>query len=124
MLGRAHVDLQCVTAKAVYQFSATAPATAQLRDMQEAINGFVAASGRTEEESPFPTCLYPGAAISFLPRQAGGLGLADLAASEAAMKAKTAWLAFVYTKHPWTDLYLHKVGQARPSQPGLPPGPH
>ena len=124
LLGRAHVAMQCVAAKAVYQFSATAPAAAQLADMQEAINGFVAASGRAEEEAPFPTHLYPGAAISFLPRQAGGLGMVDLAAAEAAMKAKPAWLAFVYTKHPWADLFLHEVGQAGPSLPGLPPGPH
>ena len=81
--------------------------------MQTELNLFVAGSGRIEEATPNATCLYPAAATAFLPRQAGGLGLPDLAAAAVANQAKAVWRAFAFTLHPWAELFLHEAAKAR-----------
>lgn len=124
-LGRAHVAMQCLASKAVYMFNFVTPdRAAHLAPMQRAVNGFVAATGRHEEESPFNHTLHPRFAVARLPCNRGGLGLPDLSTHALAMRAKPAWLAFLHTQHPWVDLFIHEVAAARAHRPDLPPGHH
>lgn len=121
LLGRAHVGVQCIASKAIYQFSFHKPHVVHLAAMQKAVNTFVARSARSVEESPIPTHLSPSAAIALLPRAAGGLGVTDLTAHSTAMRAKPCWKIFGHAAHPWADLFQHEIGKAAPL-PSLPPG--
>jgi len=140
LLGRVLVSAQCLASKAIYQANFHCPTPDLLSHMQLAVNSFVALSTRREEVSPNPSRLHPCASICHLPRAAGGVGLPDLTAHCAAMRAKPCWLLFCYVAHPWADLFGHEVASAAlPGQAGeaagavggpagaslgLPPGPH
>jgi hypothetical protein len=123
-LGRSHVAMQCLASKTVYQANFRLPSPPVLAALQTAVNRFVGTPGRVEEASPFPGRLYPKFAVATLPHAAGGLGLPHLKAHVLAMQAKTAWLLFRHTSHPWQALYRHEVACAVSPGPGLPPGYH
>ena len=120
--GRSHVSMQCLAAKAVYQFNFTAPSAVQLPAMRRAINRFVARSARAEEETPIPDHLYPAFKVCALPVDKGGLGMPDIEAHSVAMLAKAGWLLFRHTAHPWQQLARHEVSGAFPAREGRPPG--
>ena len=137
ILGRVLVSSQCLASKAIYQANFHSPATPTLLHMQRIVNSFVATSSRCEEASPVSSRLYPSASVCLLPRQAGGLGIVDLAAHFAAMRAKPCWLSFRYAAHPWASLFRHEislvtavnavqdpVNAAQDLRLGLPPGHH
>jgi len=124
-LGRAHVAQACMASKAVYVSTFLPPQPDHLKAMQGAINAFVAASDRPEEEVPFKTKLYPRFEVSTLPPEAGGLGVPHLQHAFAAMRSKSVAQAFRHQQHPWASLFLHEVGAARPLSlpPTFPVGP-
>ena len=62
--------------------------------------------------------------MAALPVDRGGLGLANVGAHALAMQAKTAWLLFRHSAHPWLDLYSHEVAAACLPLPHSPPGVH
>ena len=121
-LGRAHVAVQCLASKAVYQLQFQHPGDLLLPGIRRAINPFVARSGRAEEESPLPHHLYPGFAVCALPVDKGGLGMPDVEAHATAMLAKAGWLLFRYSSHPWHELLRHEVASAFPASIGRPEG--
>ena len=121
-LGRAHVAMQCLASKAVYQLNFLAPGPVLLAAMRKTINFFVARTGRAEEEAPVATNLYPGFPVCALPVDKGGLGMPDIEAHAVAMLAKPGWLLFRYTSHPWQDLTRHEVAAAFPAREGRPAG--
>jgi Reverse transcriptase (RNA-dependent DNA polymerase)/Ring finger domain len=122
--GRVHVARQCLASKPVYQAHAAVPNARDLLGMQQAINRFVARSGRKEEETPRPRALFPNQFFMMLPADKGGVGLPHLKSHFQAMIAKTAWLLFRYTGHPWQQLFRHEAALAAQARPGLPPGYH
>ena len=124
LLGRSHVALQCLASKCVYQANFREPSPTILPAIQKALNTFVGTSGRAEEASPFPGQLHPKFAISVLPPAAGGIGIPHVAAHVKAMQAKTAWLLFRYSSHPWLQLFRHEVASASVAEVGRPPGLH
>ena len=107
-LGRALVANQCIASKAVYQMAFTKPRLPQLKQMQRAVNGFVATSPIPWEEVPFQGRLYPSAEAAYLPVSAGGMGVQDLSIMSKALLAKTAWSALLFSSHPWVELYRHE----------------
>ena len=115
LLGRAHVAQACLASKAVYVSTFLPPEAGRLKDMQDAVNAYVAASDRPEEETPFKTKLYPRFEVSALPLDAGGLGMPHLQHSFASMRAKSVAQAFSHCQHPWVELFLHELGMARPA---------
>ena len=74
--------------------------------------------------SPFPGNLYPRFAIASLPVDKGGLAVPHLPSHAEAMLAKTTWLLFRYSTHPWQQLYKEEIGGAVLPKPGQPPGFH
>ena len=118
LLGRAHVAQACMASKSVFVSTFLPPQPGHLKDMQDAINSYVAATDRPEEETPFKTKLYPRFDVSTLPVDAGGIGAPHLLHSFAAMRSKSVCQAFRHQQHPWATLFLHEVGLARPA--GLP----
>ena len=125
LLGRVHVAQACMASKAVYVSTFLAPQPSHLKDMQEAINAFIAASDRPEEEVPFKTKLYPRFSVASLPLDAGGLAVPHLQHSFAAMRCKSVYQSFRHHQHPWAALFLHEVARARPAAlpPTFPSGP-
>ena len=123
-LGRAHVAMQCIASKFIFQANFRPPTAVQLPSMQQSINRFVGSSARREEESPKAGSLFPKFAVSCLPRDRGGLGVPDLPAFSTAMLAKPAWLLFRHTSHPWQALYRHEVHTAVEQSAWKPPGYH
>ena len=123
-MGRVHVARQCLASKPVYQANATMPGARDLAAMQQSINRFVARSGRAEEETPLPHHLFPGQQVMMLPSDRGGVGLPHLQSHFYAMAAKTAWLLFQHTTHPWQVLFRHESQLAAPPRAGIPPGYH
>jgi len=126
-LGRAHVALQILASKAVYVSaflsSSLPPFIVVQRDMQSRINQFVASSDLPEEEAPLPGRLFPAFAVSRLPFAQGGIGLPDLDVAFTAMRAKAVWMALgTYSAHPWRDLFLHELAEARTPGSSAPPG--
>ena len=89
LLGRAHVAQACIASKAVYLSTFLLPSEPHLKNMQAAVNDYVAASERPEEETPYKSKLYPKFQIAALPTSRGGLGLPNLRHSFAAMRAKS-----------------------------------
>ena len=127
LFGRIHAANQCLASKAVYQMSFHAPdPDRHLIPMQRAVSRLAAATRRAEEEVPFPSHLFPGQHIAFLPRSAGGLGLMDLSAASLAMLSKPIWLLFSYSRHPSRHLLRHEIASSiLPSlPPDVPPGAH
>ena len=124
VFGRAHVAMQCLASKCLFQANFRAPPPGTLDGLQRVINRFVATSSRPEEEVPFNGSLFPRFAISVLPVNKGGIGLPNLAAHTTAMLAKTSWLLFRHTSHPWQTLFRHEVAAASPAVPGHPRGYH
>lgn len=123
--GRVHVARQCLASKPIYQANATVPHPRDLAAMQQGINRFIARSGRKEEETPIPHHLFPNQGIMMLSSRAGGVGLPHLESHFRAMAAKTAWLLFRYTSHPWQVLFRHETALAAgTTRPGLPEGYH
>ena len=122
--GRVHVARQCLASKPVYQAHASVPNDRDLLGMQQAINRFVARSGRKEEETPLPRCLFPNQGVMMLPPDNGGVGLPHLKSHFQAMIAKTAWLLFRYAAHPWQKLFRHETALAAQPRPELPAGYH
>ena len=116
--------MQCIAAKFIFQATFRAPSPVLLPAMQRVVNTFAATSGRLEEESPFSGKLYPKFAVAVLPRDRGGLGLPDLQSHSTAMLAKTGWLLFRYTSHPWQELFRHEVAASFPPSATRPPGYH
>ena len=123
LIGRAHVAGQCIASKLVYQAGFTMTVRAHLQAMQQVVNGWVAASARAEEVTPFATCLYPCASVSRLPRGLGGIGLPDLESHAMAMRAKAIWQLFGFNSHPWAALYASEVAKPAAGASHLPPGP-
>jgi hypothetical protein len=122
--GRVHVARQCLASKPVYQANAAVPRPQDLVAMQQVINRFVARSGKKEEETPFAHRLFPNQRTMFLPADRGGVGLPHLESHFSAMVAKTAWLLFRHTQHPWQVLFRHETAQVAEALPGLPAGYH
>ncbi len=52
LLGRAHVASACMASKAVFVSTFLPPDAAHVKDMKDAVNAYVAASDRPEEEVP------------------------------------------------------------------------
>ena len=69
VLGRAHVAMQCIASKFVFQANFAAPGPVQLPAMQQAVNRFMGTSSRTEEEAPFQGRLFPKFAVTCCPRR-------------------------------------------------------
>ena len=113
LLGRAHIAGQCLASKLVYQAGFFPPPALLLKEMQSTLNQFVASSDLAPEEVPYPTKLYPRAAVSHLPVGDGGLGLPVLSCQCQAMLAKSVWLCFRHSSHPWVELFRHVIGAAR-----------
>ena len=140
--GRSHVANQCLLSKTVFQSNFHKPSAAQSSLIQRGVNQFVAGSQRPEERTPNSTCLYPKAAVCYLPASCGGLGLLDIEAQVPSLLAKPCWKLFDYSTHPWHDLFGHEVSlvtsRVRQPQPtsaatppqdsaiaaGIPPGHH
>ena len=123
-LGRSHVAMQCIASKMLFQTNFAAPPPDLLVDMQRSINRFVATSGRSEEVTPFPGALFPRFAIASLPVDRGGIAVPHLPSHASAMLAKTSWLLFRYSTHPWQQLYREEISRAIQHMPGQPPGYH
>lgn len=123
-LGRAHVALQCLASKLVYQANFRQPAPPLMAAMQRALNQFVGTSSRPEEAVPFQGQLFPRFAVSALPVARGGLGLPDVRSHVLAMQAKSVWLLFRHSSHPWHALFVHEVVAACAVGPPSPPGLH
>ena len=124
LLGRAHVAMQCLASKFVYQANFRPPAPVLQAALQQALNRFVGTSSRAEEATPFQGQLFPRAAVSQLPSDRGGLGLPNVRAHVQAMQAKTAWLLFRFSSHPWHTLFAHEVVAACDAVSRCPPGVH
>ena len=92
--------------------------------MQQSINRFVGTSSRAEEDTPTQGHLFPRFAVSALPVERGGLGLPYVRAHAQAMQAKSAWLLFRYSSHPWHALFTHEVITACDAVSRVPPGVH
>ena len=122
LFGRVHAANQCLASKVVYQ-QAFLPPDPRLHTppMQRAVNRLVATTSRSEEITPFPTSLFPGQHVAFLPRRAGGLGLMDLEAQSLAMLAKNVWQLFSYSPHASSLLLQHEIATCLLTLPPLPP---
>ena len=124
LLGRGHVAMQCLASKAIYQANFWMPSPIHLPAMQQAINQFVGSSDLIEEETPFQGRLFPRFDICKLPLSRGGIGLPSLRSHILAMQAKTAWLLFRFSAHPWQPLYRDAFSQLTLPSAGRPPGYH
>jgi len=124
LLGRAHVAMQCLASKFIYQANFRQPSPPLQAAMQQALNRFVGTSGRVEEATPFQGQLFPRFAVSLLPLDRGGLGLPNVRAHVLAMQAKSAWLLFRFSSHPWRTLFVHEVVSACDAVSRCPPGVH
>lgn len=115
-MGRAHVAGQAIAATAVFQFNFDRCPGPQLKEAQTILNNFVGASGRPEERLPYggQRGLFPREDVAVLPADRGGMGLPVLEVRNLAMLAKTVWLIFRYTRHPWQQLFRNELEQAAP----------
>lgn len=123
-LGRAHVAMQCLAAKFVYQANFRMPPPVPQAAMQRSLNHFVGTTSWPEEVAPFQGQLYPRFAVSALPLDQGGLGVPHVRAHALAMQAKTAWLLFRHSSHPWLALFRHEVVSACDAVSRVPPAFH
>lgn len=62
--------------------------------------------------------------VSGLPVSRGGLSLPDVRSHVLAMQAKSVWLLFRHSSHPWHALFVHEVVAACDALPHCPPGLH
>lgn len=124
VLGRSHVAMQCLASKLVYQANFRQPSAPIGAALQQALNRFVASSSQVEEASPFQGQLFPRYAVSALPVDRGGLGLPNVRAHVLAMQAKSVWLLFRFSSHPWRALFAHEVLAACDAVSRCPPGLH
>lgn len=124
LLGRSHVAMQCLASKFVYQANFRQPGPVEQAALQQAINRFVGTTSWEEEVAPYQGQLFPSYAVSSLPIDRGGLGLPHVESHGLAMQAKTAWLLFRHTSHPWAALFRHEVAMACTPRPGTPSGFH
>ena len=124
VLGRAHVAMQCLAAKFIFQANFRMPAPVPQAAMQRSLNQFVGTTSWPEEVAPFQGQLYPRFAVSALPADQGGLGLPHVRAHATAMQAKTAWLLFRHSSHPWQALFRHAVVSAGDAVSRVPPALH
>jgi hypothetical protein len=116
---RALISNQKLASKMVYQANFLNPHVLHLAATQQVANSYVALSQLCEEETPLPGRLYPEASICLLPRPAGGIGLSDLTAHAAAMRAKPCWSLYRHVTHPWADIFRHEVGLVTHQTRGL-----
>ena len=124
VIGRAHVAMQCLASKFIFQANFASPPAPLRQQLQSSLNAFVATSSLQEEESPRPGHLFPRFGTAVLPFHRGGLAVPHLASHSAAMLAKTTWLLFSYTGHPWQQLYRHEISRAVRLPPGQASGYH
>ena len=116
--------MQCLASKFTFQANFSSPPAPLRQQLQGSLNAFVATSSLHEEESPRPEHLFPRFATAVLPFHRGGLAVPHLASHSAAMLAKTTWLLFSYTAHPWQQLYRHEISEAVRLPPGHAHGYH
>jgi len=88
IISRAHVAMQCLAAKLVFQLAYVQPQPRQLAAMQHAIRRYVAAEPGGGGGGPGGSSLHPCEAACAMPVGEGGLGYPSLDAFAVAMQAK------------------------------------